>query len=636
MEVVFDLQTRIGEISTQFMNWTNGTLLKGICLAILVVAVILMYLYFSRPPTKIADQKPAPRSPQKLLIESKGLREFSSEHDVVATLSSEEKQLGIEMMPLLKSMGDGKNVEKNKEAVAALNKIIQEFPEYGDAYLIRATASILVGDTDYRKVLSDVDHALRLHSTGRFKDVSQGSLGAIYGLRTKIDLLANDYPQAVNDLETGIKNEPDSSNSVFNTGGVKPEDDSNPTALHKVDLDALIAKYPDDYRVYMFRGLFYASFSTYGEQYNAPALSDLKQALKTNPKSALVNYCLGSVVQKMTFWTKAAWADISGPGSGGYRDRTHETALSYFKEAVRLDPQFKEAYAQVAESLYSLKRYSEAIPYYDNVIELDPSDGAAYNDRGLAKKYSTDYYGAISDFSNSLRLKKPGSLSLENTYENRANAYVEVGNYDSAIDDFGNAIGRKFSMDVFLMNTAQIRAIYPEFGGLSETDLLEGLRQKYCPHMSFADFATQHKNPKPFNDSVLSDLYVARGDAYLSKRSFKKASAEYSRAFYGSGTSLDRWRVISKTSTAEYSIDAQTLNFAQGNLASLWLKSSRPHSSDYDEQNFQLDFPGRKIKSLSWTLYSSTGSPLHSNGEQTWEPVVPESIGEVLYDGMCR
>ena len=80
------------------------------------------------------------------------------------------------------------------------------------------------------------------------------------------------------------------------------------------------------------------------------------------------------------------------------------------------------------------------------------------------------------------------------TYENRAAAYAKVMNYENAIDDYGTAIGLKFASVVFLMSLPQIRSLYPEFADLSDQVLLEGLRQKYFPNMSSADFVDNYKH----------------------------------------------------------------------------------------------------------------------------------------------
>ncbi len=238
-----------------------------------------------------------------------------------------------------------------------------------------------------------------------------------------------------------VEVDPGSPNEVFNTGGVKPEENANATALNRKDLDMLVSKYPSDFRAYMFRGLFYASFTTYGEQYYVPTFADLNRALEINPNSALIHYFLGRVAQKMTFWTEASARDISDitGARGGYKAKTHQKALQHFDAAIQLDPKFALAYADAAEELLSLKRYSDAIPYYDRAIELRPADAGAYNDRGLAKSNLSNYYDAISDYSHAIELKKPrNGTSLDSTYENRAVAYSKVGNYDGAIEDYSS------------------------------------------------------------------------------------------------------------------------------------------------------------------------------------------------------
>ena len=410
--------------------------------------------------------------------------------------------------------------------------------------------------------------------------------------------------------------------------------------MQKSDLDVLVTTYPDDYRARMYRGLFYGAFTTYDEHYYTPEIDNLNQAVRKNPKSALPHYFLGRVFQKMRFWTQAAAGDISDVtgAKGGYKDKTHEEALKHFEAAVRLEPTFAPGYAEVAEELLSLKRYSEAIPFYDKAIELNPKNPSVYSDRGLAKSSLAKYYDAISDFSQAIELKKSqGGTFLENTYENRASAYEKVGNYDSAIEDYSRAIGLKFAQQVFLMSIAQIRAMYPELSDISEQDLLEGLRQKDFPNMRTADVSGQYQKNKEFSDFVLAGLYVSRGDVYLNAGRFRKASNEYARALHTDPSYvMDRWKVISKGQDPEYSVDTQTLNFSHGNVVSLWVKVRKSRSQNYQQTNYEIDCSGRKIKAASSINYDSLGNARNSSTDQEWRNIAPETIGEILYSGMCR
>jgi tetratricopeptide (TPR) repeat protein len=609
-------------------------------IAILVVGAAT--IYFLRPTTKrlVPKSSQAITSPQALLIERKGVPELSSENNAkVNSIAPEMRELAEAVMNVMKVAGDGKDKAKVQQATVAFSKLIQQHPDYADAYVLRATYSLMASSSDLQGIKGDLDAARRYRSSSKYES-AYGSDASIYALRAKVDMLAGDYQRGMQDLESAVKLNPGNPNGIFNTGGVKPDDGSNPTTLQKKDFDILVFSYPNDYRTYMFRGLFYGSFTTFDEQYYAPTFANLSRALEMNPQSALVHYFLGCLFQRMTFWTQAAARDISEVTGvrGGYKEKTHRKALEHFEAAVRLDPRFAQAYAEAAQELLNLHRDADAIPFYDKAIEGEPKDAALYNDRGLAKSDLASYFDAISDFSQAIELKRSGNGGyLESTYENRASAYSKSGDYDRAIEDYSRAIGVKFSQVVFLMSIPQIRAIYPELNDISDPDLLEGLRQKYFPNMSSADFAGQLQKNKPFDDFILAGLYGNRGDVYLSAHKFRQVSAEYNRArqVYTHFT-MDRWKVLSKGVSQEYSIDAQTLDFSRGTIVSLWVKSQGARSKNYEQTNYEIDCSGPKIKAASYIRYDSQGNALRSGSEKDWQNIAPETLGELLYWGMCH
>jgi tetratricopeptide (TPR) repeat protein len=609
---------------------------------IAIIAIVASVIYFLRASPKQAAPNrtvAASASPQALLIERKGLLEFDPENNAPSnSVPPQERKLGESVMNVLQIAGDGKDKTKVQAAIGAIAGIIHKYPDYSDAYVVRATYSLTAGDTDYQQIRSDLDNAIKYHSSGKYHS-AYSSTAPIYSLLAKAAMLVKDYQGALTDLETAV-NATDDPNEVFNNGGVKPEDNANASALQKSDLDKLVTTYPEDYRARMYRGLFYGTFTTYDERYYAPEIDNLNQAVQKNPKSALPHYFLGRVFQKMTFWTQTAARDISDITGviGGYKDKTHEKALEHFEAAVKLEPAFAPGYAEVAEELLSLKRYSEAIPFYDKAIELNPKNPSAYSDRGLAKSSLASYYDATSDFSQAIELKKSqGGTFLENTYENRASAYEKAGNYDSAIEDYSRAIGLKFAQQVFLMSIAQIRAMYPELRDISEPDLLEGLRQKYFPNMSAADFSGQYQKNKEFSDFVLAGLYVSRGDVYLNAGRFREASNEYARALHTDPSYvMDRWKTISRGQGPEYFVDTQTLNFSPGNVVSLWVKVRKGKSQNYQQTNYEIDCSDRKIKAVSSMNYDSLGNARDLSTDREWQNIAPETIGEILYSGMCR
>lgn len=632
------------------MNWLKKNLYKSLIIIILIIVGVFIYARSQQTLKLKVAQKSEIKStthvssPQELLIESKGLAEFDPENDSSAdNVSPQDKKVAEELMPILKSMGDAKNMQKNKDTITALGKIIEKYPDYSDAYFLRATISIVANVQDYQNIFADIDSAIKLHSSDKYKS-SYDSTAPIYALRAKADVLSSDYQKALDDLEVAVKTNPDKVNDIFNTGGTKPSDTSNVTVLQKDDFDALVTKYPNDYRAYMFRGLFYNSFSFFDNKYYTNASNDLKQAAKLNPSSPLPPYFLGSVAQKASTFIYSFKLGTTSDYDKA-RDQINEKSLESFNQAIKLDPNFTQAYLQAAEALFSLKKYDEAIPYYDKVVEQDPNNAGALNDRGLAKTNTNNYYGAISDFSDAIRLKKSKSDSyLDMTYKNQADAYIKVADYDNAIADYSSAIGLEFGRGTISNTVPQIRAIYPEFKDISDQDLVEGLRQKYYPNLTSEDFAKTLKDNKDYvGGTSLAENYIARADALMKKSEFKKAVAEYARVskanrFYKDTLVSDRWKIISKTTDTEYAIDVATLDFSKGNMASLWMKSTNLSSQNYTQQNFQIDCAERKIRSLSATDYDSMGTALGlgSQTEQAWQSIVPESIGEVLYNGMCK
>jgi hypothetical protein len=188
------------------------------------------------------------------------------------------------------------------------------------------------------------------------------------------------------------------------------------------------------------------------------------------------------------------------------------------------------------------------------------------------------------------------------------------------------------------MTVAQIRAIYPEFSGITDRDLVEGLRQKYFPGMAVDVFADHYADyGKPLEDFVLAGLYVSRGDVYLRVPRFRKAAGEYARASRLFRHAMeDRWRVVSSSADTEYAIDTQTLDFSQGNVVSLWLKASEVKSQAYQQQNYQIDCGGRRLRTLAVLRYDAGGELIGSSGEGAWQRIAPETIGELLHSGMCK
>jgi tetratricopeptide (TPR) repeat protein len=79
---------------------------------------------------------------------------------------------------------------------------------------------------------------------------------------------------------------------------------------------------------------------------------------------------------------------------------------------------------------------SLAIDGYTHVIEMDPSNSVAYNNRGIAYRQVSDLEKAIADYTKAIQL----SPNYREAYTNRGLAFLDSADYEAAIIDCNRAI----------------------------------------------------------------------------------------------------------------------------------------------------------------------------------------------------
>ncbi|NLD82107.1 MAG: tetratricopeptide repeat protein [Smithella sp.] len=114
-------------------------------------------------------------------------------------------------------------------------------------------------------------------------------------------------------------------------------------------------------------------------------------------------------------------------------------AIKDFDEAIRIKPEYAEAYYNRGLAHKALGNAGQAIADYSRAIRLKPNMAEAYNNRGNAYGESGDCNLALMDFKAALEINP----SFAEAYMNRGNAYNCLGNYQQAIEDYGRAIEKK-------------------------------------------------------------------------------------------------------------------------------------------------------------------------------------------------
>ena len=80
-----------------------------------------------------------------------------------------------------------------------------------------------------------------------------------------------------------------------------------------------------------------------------------------------------------------------------------------------------------------------AISDFTEAIRINPQYGNAFLLRGINKTDLGDYYGAIADYTEAMRFKPKHTL-MQSIYESRGNAKSRLGDYYGAIADWNEVI----------------------------------------------------------------------------------------------------------------------------------------------------------------------------------------------------
>lgn len=112
-------------------------------------------------------------------------------------------------------------------------------------------------------------------------------------------------------------------------------------------------------------------------------------------------------------------------------NKEYRVAISDCTGAIRLKPDYAEAYFTRGVAYSWLRQYGKGASDFSEAIRLKPDFAEAYGARGGTCYRLKQYNEAISDFSQAIRLKP----DLASAYEGRAYSYEALGNTAKAAQD---------------------------------------------------------------------------------------------------------------------------------------------------------------------------------------------------------
>ena len=227
------------------------------------------------------------------------------------------------------------------------------------------------------------------------------------------------------------------------------------------------------------------------------AISQFKTAIRLKPDFADAHYDLGVALVKK-----------------GQSDE----AISQFQEAIRLQPEHAEAHNNLGNSLFSKGQTNEAMSQYQEAIRLQPDDAEAHYDLGNALFNQGQTDEAITQFKTAIRLKPDFALA----HNNLGNALFKKGQTDEAIGQYQEAI-RLQPEYAKAHNNLGVAFFNKDQTGAATSQFQEAIRLK-------PDYAEAHNN---LGLALLNEDHT--GEAMSQFQEAIRLNPDYAKAHYNLG-----------------------------------------------------------------------------------------------------
>jgi tetratricopeptide (TPR) repeat protein len=117
----------------------------------------------------------------------------------------------------------------------------------------------------------------------------------------------------------------------------------------------------------------------------------------------------------------------------------YEAAIASYDQALKLKPDYHQAWNNRGNALGNLGRFEEAIASYDQALKLKPDDHQAWNNRGNALGNLGRFEEAIASYDQALKLKP----DYHQAWNNRGNTLGNLVRFEEAIASYDQALKLK-------------------------------------------------------------------------------------------------------------------------------------------------------------------------------------------------
>lgn len=341
-------------------------------------------------------------------------------------------------------------------------------------------------------------------------------------------------------------------------GDAKPRKEAVPCAWSITDLDAL----GNGPQALAAKGLYLSAFVTYSPQaVKESDIRDLYARSATAWHSPIPHFLAAVTLEGLGSQQSMSSARCMRANNGGSGIPTIVRACALYDESIRRDireltmalviePTFTPAlsyraseFLKLAQGSYadgkpSRKLFRLAIADFSAALAAGGRDKhELYCDRALALASIGKYQDAATGYIEGMKHAKNGIEDSPFVYEQLFGVYMKLGRFKDAADTITQAImnasGGGMDAVIFLGGIKSFRMLYPEYDLLPDEILAEAIRRRYEPQFPQSwdvDFISKEGAFKgKVASSILPDLYIMRGDAYMKAGRRADALADYRR-----------------------------------------------------------------------------------------------------------
>jgi tetratricopeptide (TPR) repeat protein len=129
-----------------------------------------------------------------------------------------------------------------------------------------------------------------------------------------------------------------------------------------------------------------------------------------------------------------------------------EAAIDCYKQALKIKPDYAEAYYNMGNTLKNKDDPEAAIDSYKQALKIKPDYADVFNNMGVALKDKGDPEAAIESYKQALKIKPDYAVA----YNNMGNALSDKGDPEAAIDSYKQAIKIKPDYALVYRNLSNI------------------------------------------------------------------------------------------------------------------------------------------------------------------------------------